>query len=56
MCVKTLVGTHKEARTFGEKLGTRHSDTFDFFQIFSNEFKHNLLPPNLGAVDFAERK
>ena len=52
----TLVGTHKEARTFGEKLGTRHSDTFDFFQIFSNEFKHNLLPPNLGAVDFAERK
>ena len=33
----TLVGTHKEARSLGEKLGTRHSDTFDFFQTFSNE-------------------
>ena len=52
----TLVGTHKEARSLGEKLGTRHSDTFEFFQIFSNEFKQYLLPPNPGAVNYAERK
>ena len=52
----TLVGTHKEARSLGEKLGIRHSDTFDLFQTFSNKFKRYLLPPDLGAVNFAERK
>ena len=32
-CV-TLVGSPEEERSLGEKLGTRHSDGFDFFQTF----------------------